>query len=164
LKDDAAIYNLQFKTERSIKIKIEVDIYPPSGFTTDHKILLLPFSFMTRCYTISDSYAGKLHALLFRKWKNRVKGRDWYDFEWYVRNNIGLNFDHFYQRAYQFGSLNRDELSKENIKRLLKLVISQTNVELVKADVRPFIKNQVDLDIWSTDYFTQLVDMIRFVN
>lgn len=164
LKDDTAIYNLQFRTERNIKIKIEVDINPPLGFSTDHKLLLLPFSFMTRCYTISDLYAGKMHALLFRKWKNRVKGRDWYDFEWYVRNNIELNFDHFYQRAYQFGSLNRDELSKENIKRLLKLMISQTNVELVKADVRPFIKNQADLAIWSTDYFTQLVDMIRFEN
>jgi predicted nucleotidyltransferase component of viral defense system len=164
LKDDTAIYNLQFRTERSIKIKIEVDINPPSGFTTDHKLLLLPFSFMTRCYTISDLYAGKLHALLFRKWKNRVKGRDWYDFEWYVRNNIELNFDHLYQRAYQFGSLKQDELSKENIKRLLKLMISQTNMELVKTDVRPFIKNQADLAIWSTDYFAQLVDMIRFKN
>jgi hypothetical protein len=87
IKDDTAIYNLPFRTERTIKIKIEVDINPPTGFTTEHKFLLLPFSFMARCYTLPDLYAGKMHALLFRSWKNRVKGRDWYDFEWYVRNN-----------------------------------------------------------------------------
>ncbi|MDR1672550.1 MAG: nucleotidyl transferase AbiEii/AbiGii toxin family protein [Bacteroidales bacterium] len=92
LKDTTEIYNLRFSTEKNVKIKIEVDTQPPAGFATEHKLLMLPFSFMARCYTLSDLYAGKMHALLFRKWKNRVKGRDWYDFEWYVRNNIPLNF------------------------------------------------------------------------
>ena len=75
LKDDTAVYNLQFRTEKNVKIKIEVDINPPSGFITEHKLLLLPFSFMTRCYVLPDLYAGKMHALLFRAWKNRVKRR-----------------------------------------------------------------------------------------
>ena len=161
LKDDTAIYNLQFRTERRIKIKIEVDINPPSGFLTENKLLLLPFSFMTLCYTLSDLYAGKMHAFLFRNWKNRVKGRDWYDFEWYVRNQIALNFDHFCQRTKQFGSSDQ-ELTPENFRKLLKEKISKTNIELVKADVRPFIKNPGELDIWTTEYFIQLVNMIRF--
>jgi predicted nucleotidyltransferase component of viral defense system len=88
LKEDTAIYNLQFRTEQTVKIKIEVDVNPPTGFNCEHKLLLLPFSFMTRCYSLPDLYAGKMHALLFRNRKARVKGRDWYDFEWYVRNNI----------------------------------------------------------------------------
>ena len=163
LKDDTAIYNLQFKTERNIKIKIEVDINPPSGFSTEYKLLLLPFSFMTRCYTISDLFSGKIHALLFRKWKNRVKGRDWYDFEWYVRNNIALNFNHLCQRTNQFGSTGNNEMTKNNFKLLLKEKISQTNLEMVKNDVRPFLKNQEEMAIWTTDYFMQLVNMIRFV-
>lgn len=103
-----------------------------------------------------------MHALLFRKWKNRVKGRDWYDFEWYVRNNLALNFNHLCQRAFQFGSPGQDELTKDGMKQLLKILISQTNIEMVKADVKPFIKNQEDMAIWSIDYFTQLVDLIRF--
>ena len=41
---------------------------------------------MTRCFTLPDLFAGKIHALVYRVWKNRVKGRDWYDFEWYVRH------------------------------------------------------------------------------
>lgn len=162
LKDDTAIYNLQFTTEHAIKIKIEVDINPPLGFSTESKLLLLPYSFMTRCYTLPDLYAGKMHALLFRNWKNRVKGRDWYDFEWYVRNNVALDFKHLCERTYQFGSLKEGELMQYNFKSLLKEKISHTNIEMVKADVKPFIKNPQEMDIWSADYFMQLVDMIRF--
>ena len=120
LKDDTAIYNLKFRTERNIKIKIEVDINPPPGFATEHKLLLLPFSFMPRCYSLSDLYAGKMHAFLFRTWKNRVKGRDWYDFEWYVRNNVVLNFNHLQQRIIQFESFKREEVNIDKFKFLLK--------------------------------------------
>lgn len=162
LKDDTAIYNLQFTTEHAIKIKIEVDINPPLGFSTESKLLLLPYSFMTRCYTLPDLYAGKMHALLFRNWKNRVKGRDWYDFEWYARNNVALDFKHLCERTYQFGSLKEGELTQDNFKSLLKEKIAHTNIEMVKADVKPFIKNPQEMDIWSANYFMQLVDMIRF--
>ncbi len=162
LKDDTAVYNLQFRTEKNVKIKIEVDINPPSGFTTEHKLLLLPFSFMTRCYVLPDLYAGKMHALLFRAWKNRVKGRDWYDFEWYIRNNVALDFNHLCQRTYQLGSLKEGELTRNSFTQLLTDKIAKINIEMVKNDVRPFIKNPSEMDIWSDDYFTQLVDMIRF--
>ncbi|NCB69910.1 MAG: nucleotidyl transferase AbiEii/AbiGii toxin family protein [Bacteroidia bacterium] len=162
LKEDTAIYNLQFRTEQTVKIKIEVDVNPPTGFNCEHKLLLLPFSFMTRCYSLPDLYAGKMHALLFRNWKARVKGRDWYDFEWYVRNNIPLNFNHFCERTHQFGSLEDTELTKDFFKQLLKEKIAKTSIEMVKSDVRPFIRNHNDMEIWSTEYFSQLVDMIRF--
>ena len=162
LKDDTAIYNLQFRTDKQVKIKIEVDTNPPSGFDTEYKLQLLPFSFTTRCYTLPDLYAGKMHALLFRNWKARVKGRDWYDFEWYVRNNVTLNFDHFCERCYQLGTLQSIKLTIETFKQLLNEKITQTNMESVKNDVRPFIRNQSELDIWSVDYFLQLVDMIKF--
>lgn len=160
LKDDTSIYDLQFRTERNIKIKIEVDTDPPLGFSTEPKLLLLPFSFMSRCYALPDLYAGKIHALLFRRWKNRVKGRDWYDFEWYVRNNVALNFEHLYQRTKQLGGDEIETLTKDNLKQILKEKIVSTNIEMVKADVRPFIKDINVMDIWSTDYFLQLADMI----
>lgn len=162
LKEDTAVYNVEFRTERNIKIKIEVDIKPPSGFVTEHKFLLLPFSFMVRCYTLPDLYAGKMHALLFRSWENRVKGRDWYDFEWYVRNNTTLNLEHLGHRCLQFGSLHQEELTKAAFIQLLREKISNTNIEKVKQDVRPFLKNPVELDIWSTDYFLHLAEMIQF--
>jgi len=162
LKDDTAIYNLHFRTEKNIKIKIEVDTNPTPGFSTEYKLLMLPFSFMARCYTLPDLYAGKMHALLFRSWRNRVKGRDWYDFEWYVRNNIALNFNHLCQRTNQFGSLRQEELTKDIFKQLLKEKISKINIEMLKADVRPFMRNPEEMDIWSVEYFAQLADMIRY--
>lgn len=48
-------------------------------------------TFNIRTMTLPNLYAGKMHALLFRNWITRVKGRDWFDFEWYVKNNIPLN-------------------------------------------------------------------------
>ncbi|MEI8087483.1 MAG: nucleotidyl transferase AbiEii/AbiGii toxin family protein [Paludibacter sp.] len=163
LKDDTAIYNLQFRTERNVKIKIELDINPPLGFSTESKLLLLPHSFMTRCYTMPSLYAGKMHALIFRKWNNRVKGRDWYDFEWYVRNNVALDFAHFCERTRQFETPTLEQMSIESFKKLLKDKIANTNIDLVKADVKPFLKNSSEMDIWSTEYFTQLVDMIKYI-
>ncbi|GHU95489.1 hypothetical protein FACS1894156_5160 [Bacteroidia bacterium] len=163
LKDNTEIYNLAFTTEKNVKIKIEVDTQPPLGFATEHKLLMLPFSFMVRCYTLPDLYAGKMHALLFRAWKNRVKGRDWYDFEWYVRNNTALNFKHLQQRTEQINAIKSEDFTTDIFKNLLKEKILKTDINLVKNDVRPFIKNPAEMDIWSTDYFLQLVDRIRFI-
>jgi hypothetical protein len=128
--------------------------------TTEHKLLMLPFSFMVRCYMLSDLYAGKMHALLFRNWKNRIKGRDWYDFEWYVRNNIPLNFEHLQQRTEQINAIPKNDFSVEIFRNMLRERILKTDINAVKNDVRPFLKNPADMNIWSTDYFLQLADMI----
>ena len=162
LKDSTAIYDLQFTTEKRVKVKIEVDTQPPPSFATEYKLLLLPFSFMTRCYSLPDLYAGKMHAFLFRNWKTRVKGRDWYDFEWYVRNNIALNFNHLQKRAEQISALSEKEFTSDTFKRMLKERIEKTSIEAVKNDVRPFLKAPQEMEIWSTDYFLQLADMVRF--
>ena len=161
LKENTEIYDLQFTTEKQMKIKIEVDTQPPAGFSTEYRLLMLPFSFMTRCYTLSDLYAGKMHALLFRNWKNRVKGRDWYDFEWYIRNNITLNFNHLQERAKQINALNENEFTFDIFSKMLKERIEKTNIEAVKNDVRPFLRNPQETEIWSTEYFLQLTNMIH---
>lgn len=158
LKDNTEVYNVSFQTEKSIKVKIEVDIDPPLSFDTEQRLMLQPFSFMTRCFVLPDLFAGKMHALVFRKWKNRVKGRDWYDFEWYVRKGVELNFDHLQIRIRQFNNI---EMTKDEFLDILKERISITDIALVKRDVVPFIKDSTHLDIWSNDYFMQLVEMMK---
>lgn len=162
LKEDSAEYNLSFTTEKAIKIKIEVDVNPPLNFSTESKILIHPFSFMVRCFTLPSLFAGKMHALLFRGWKNRVKGRDWYDFEWYVRNNIPLDLTHLQSRTEQCKSLPGEDLTSDKLKDLLRKKIQQTDIEMVKADVSPFLHNLKDIELWSTEYFLQLVNLILF--
>lgn len=160
LKDNPEIYNISFSTEKTVKIKIEVDTNPPMDFTTEQKLLLQPLSFMTRCFTLPDMFAGKMHALLFRNWKTRVKGRDWYDFEWYVRSGVQLNFRHLEERIKQLNGLS---VSQEDFYTLLKKRLSTTDIEKVKRDVEPFLKDRKTLDIWSNDYFLRLAEKIEFL-
>lgn len=159
LKDNTDVYNLQFQTEKTLKIKIEVDTNPPLDFNTEQKLLMMPFSFSTRCFTLPDLYAGKMHALTFRQWKNRIKGRDWYDFEWYVRYRVPLDFKYLQVRTREFNGL---ELTHESFLEILKERLASANIDLVKQDVLPFIIDKRELDIWSNDYFLQLADMIVF--
>ena len=159
LKDNTDMYNLSFQTEKNLKIKIEVDKEPPVGFNTEQKLLMLPFSFQTRCMTLPSLYAGKLHALIFRSWKNRIKGRDWYDFEWYVRHKVPLDFKHLQVRAKEFNAL---ELTKELFFEKLRERLATADIAMVKQDVEPFIIDKRELDIWSNEYFLQLSDMIMF--
>ena len=159
LKDNTDVYDVSFQTDKSIKIKIEVDTQPPLNFRTEQKLLLQPHSFMTRCFTLPDLFAGKMHALVYRGWKNRVKGRDWYDFEWYVRHNVPLDFAHLAERIRQF---NNEEIGQAAFMAQLKDRLASTNINQVKNDVLPFVRNPKELDIWSNDYFVQLADMMKF--
>ena len=159
LKDNTDVYDVTFQTEKSIKIKIEVDTQPPLQFSTEQKLLLLPESFMVRCFMPSSLFAGKMHALVYRQWKNRVKGRDWYDFEWYIRHGIPLDFSHLQERVLQF---NGEDISKDAFLTKLKERLATADINQVKADVMPFVRNPKELDIWSNDYFLQLAGMLRF--
>ena len=159
LKDNTDVYNVAFQTEKTVKVKIEVDTQPPLKFQTEQKALTLPYTFMVRCFQLSDLFAGKMHALAFRNWKTRVKGRDWYDFEWYVRWRVPLDFNHLQERIREFNGI---EMTREDFMAILKERLSTTNIEDVKRDVRRFMLNPHELDIWSNDYFLQLADMIVF--
>ena len=158
LKDNTDVYDVTFQTEKSIKIKIEVDTYPPLNFKTEQKLLLQPHSFMTCCFTLPDLFAGKMHALVYRAWKNRVKGRDWYDFEWYIRHNVPLDFTHLAERCKQF---NNENITPKLFKEKLIERLSSADIKQVKEDVLPFVRNPKELDIWSNDYFVQLAEMVR---
>lgn len=158
LKDNTDVYNIAFQTEKMVKVKIEVDTQPPLLFATEQKPLTIPYTFMVRCFQLPDLYAGKMHALVFRNWKTRVKGRDWYDFEWYVRWRIPLDFKHLQERISEFNGV---EMSKDEFKAVLNERLSTTNIEDVKKDVRPFLRNDPhELDIWSNDYFLELANHI----
>lgn len=159
LKDNTQLYDVAFQTEKSIKIKIEVDTNPPLMFDTEQKLLMKPYSFMTRCFTLPDLYAGKMHALVFRNWKTRLKGRDWYDFEWYVRNDVPLDFLHLQERIREFSG---EEMSREKFMQLLNERLATADMKSVLEDVTRFVRNPRELKIWSNDYFLELAKKIRF--
>jgi predicted nucleotidyltransferase component of viral defense system len=152
------------KSNKPIKIKIEVDRKPPIGFKTEEKLLIRPFSFYVRCFTRPCLFAGKLHALLYQKWNNRVKGRDWYDLEWYVKKGIPLDVGHFLCRAKDTGDWNAQDIYKEQILALLNNKIESVSFTNIKEDVVRFIKDDNVLSIWSAPYFKDLVEKMKFEN
>lgn len=160
LKKTSSVYDLTVQGSRALKIKFEVDTDPPLGFSTEQKLLLQPFSFYTQCFALPDLFAGKVHALLFRQWKQRVKGRDWFDFEWYVKRGTPLNLAHLAMRARQSGHWQGETLSLDELKRLLRERIDTLDVDSARNDVVRFLQNPTDTAIWSRDYFAALADHI----
>ncbi|PRD46823.1 nucleotidyl transferase AbiEii/AbiGii toxin family protein [Sphingobacterium haloxyli] len=145
-----------------VKIKIEIDRKPPLGFRTEEKLLIRPFSFYIKSFDLPSLFAGKMHALLFRKWKNRVKGRDWYDLEWYIKKGVPLSTEHFLSRAQESGDWNSESISNVQILELLRTKIETANFDHIRADVVRFVKDAAVLEIWDSRYFLQLTEKLRF--
>jgi predicted nucleotidyltransferase component of viral defense system len=151
-------------TGKLLKIKLEVDTEPPPGFKTETKYLLHPTSFGVRTFTLPDLFAGKMHAILCRHWKNRVKGRDWYDLVWYVANCPQLHLSHLEERMRQSGHWQKKGgIGKGEFTDLLTEAIATLDVEQAKNDVMPFIVDNGRLDVWSREFFQDICSRIQLV-
>ena len=147
-----------------LKIKLEVDTDPPPGFATQTRYLLQPIPFAVRAVALPDLLAGKMHAILCRRWKSRVKGRDWYDLVWYAANHPELHLYHLEQRMRQTGHWTGDTLlTSEKFKGLLIEAIEKLDVEQARKDVEPFVKNPENLSVWSREFFLDVASRITFV-
>ena len=146
----------------SLQIKIEVDTHPPLGFETEEKLLLKPFSFYVKCFKLPDLFAGKMHALIFRKWKQRVKGRDWYDMEWYIKKGVPLHLDHFLLRTRNSGDWDEKTITQNKFIQLVKDKITNVSFKAIREDIVRFIRDDKGLEIWSADYFGDLIEKIKF--
>lgn len=150
---------------QKVKVKIEVDTDPPSDFGTETKYLLQPVPFSARLFDLPSLFAGKMHALLFRRWKNRVKGRDWYDFVWYISNHPEISLKHLKSRMIQTGDWEADKiLNIEDVKKLFLDTIDKTDIQQAKKDVEPFLRNPEVLDIWSKEFFKSILENIKDSN
>lgn len=146
-----------------IKIKLEIDIDPPSGFDTEVRYLTKPVPFSVRTYAPDDLFAGKMHAVLCRPYKVRVKGRDWYDLIWYVTKGFQLHLAHLEIRMRQSGHyLSEKTLTEKKFIDLLEEKILGLNLHAAKEDIRRFLKDPRETDGWSTEFFMSLLPQIQF--
>lgn len=137
-----------------LKIKLELDINPPQGADYEVKYHLNPVPFSVRVFSESSLFAGKVHAVLWRKWESRVKGRDFYDYLWYLSRNSLLDSNHLEQRMRQSGHWNQNEsISEEQLKKMLLERFAVVDFVQAKQDVIPFIKDPQNLNIWSKEFF-----------
>lgn len=147
---------------QTIKIKMEVDTNPPGFFTTEGHYLLQPISFSVNSFALSDLFAGKLHAILCRPWVARVKGRDWYDFAWYVGRRVPVNLVHLKERLVQSGAWEKQQpFAFPALLELLKQKIAKTDFEQAKVDILLFIADPDRVQVWSQDFFLSLLKKLQ---
>jgi len=148
--------------QQKLRIKIEVDRDPPSGFTTETQFCLQPIPFSVRVYSEPSLFAGKMHAVLCRGWGSRVKGRDWYDLVWYVARSTPLDLAHLEARMRQTGHFDTPgTLTNKELRRRLDARIAKLDVDAARADVVRFLRDDAAVAVWSKEFFRVVADRLR---
>jgi predicted nucleotidyltransferase component of viral defense system len=144
-----------------IRIKFEVDTSPPEYAGFEHRYRLLPSPYEVALYDASSLFAGKIHAVLCRGWKNRVKGRDLYDYISFLSRNMPVNLAHLQARLQQNGYLKLgDDFSLTDLKRHLSNRFEAIDYKQAKEDVIPFIRNTDSLHVWNAHFFKQITEQL----
>lgn len=149
-----------FPRNQKIKIKLELETAPPPFASTEVKTHLLPTPFQVRLYDLPSLFAGKLHALLFRDWRSRVKGRDFYDFIWFIGRRVPVNLPHLEARIQQGGNRDIDTLDLAGLQSLLMERFEHVDPAAAADEVRPFLRDARELDLWNKEFFRDLVDRL----
>ncbi|MBS0656496.1 MAG: nucleotidyl transferase AbiEii/AbiGii toxin family protein [Verrucomicrobia bacterium] len=151
--------------EEKLQVKIEIDRDPPIHFGTASHYLLLPTPFYVSTFTEPELFAGKMHALLCRNWKGRIKGRDWYDFVWFVSRGIPVHQKHLEARMHQTGHLSESTtLDIALFQKILRDKIENLNVELAKQDIVPFLRDPQKITIWSKQFFHAVSEKVKVIS
>lgn len=146
-----------------IRIKVEIDSAPILGFDVEAIYLKDPLPVSIKALKESSLFAGKVHAALYRAWKQRVKGRDWYDLVWFLRRGIPLNPHYLKESIHASGDMIQDDvLTEDHVKKLLNKRVEKIDLDAAKEDVRPFLRDSTQLDLWSVDFFHHWINQLRF--
>ena len=148
-----------------ISIKIEIDTNPPRGANYERLYRFLPFNFSASLFDLPSLFAGKLHALLCRSWQTREKGRDFYDYVWYLQKGVAININHLEQRMRQTGHWMRElNLSKEALIDLLNKRFSEVDYNQVVDDIAPFITDLSTLSSYNKEFFITITKQYLIVD
>lgn len=143
-----------FHPQTILKIKVEIDTDPTPAYRTEARFLTIPLNLGIRTVILEDIFAGKMHALLFREWKGRVKGRDWYDWLWLVRQGVKLPLERLAIHLQASGFLKAgDQLTRQKFDKLMFEKIESVDLASVQADIRPFIVDAAQIADWSKEMF-----------
>lgn len=146
-----------------IKIKFEIDTDPPAFARFENKYRLLPTPYQVKLYDMPSLFAGKIHAVLCRAWKSRVKGRDLYDYVFYLAKKTKVNLLHLKARLVASGVMSEsDAFDGEKLISMLNDRFEKIDFEQAKQDVLPFIKNASNLDLWGAELFEDITRGIEF--
>lgn len=142
-----------------MKVKFEVDCYPSFGFNVESKWLDNPEYASVNVLDLPSLFAGKIHAILCRTYKNNVKGRDYYDFLFFIRKRVKPNLEFLKNKLIEKGKLTiNDEFNNDIVKQMLINKIKTVDFAQIKNDAQKFIFKNENLDYFSRELF---IDMIQ---
>ncbi len=148
----------------AVKIKFEVDIKPPAFATFEHKYRLLPVPYEVRLYDMPSLFAGKIHAVICRAWQSRIKGRDLYDYVFYLSRGAVVNQRHLRERLIDSGYISSDaDCSMKEIKRMLSERFDSIDYAQARQDVEPFVRDSSAMDVWNPEFFKQITENLTAV-
>ena len=154
--------DLNINSNEVIKIKFEIDTNPPPLATFENKYRLLPSPYQVKLYDMPSLFAGKLHAVICRSWGNRIKGRDLYDYVFYLANNAAVNLPHLRARLEDTGVLTeKDTFELKELQTMLKERFATIDFEQAKQDVLPFVADKSKLELWSKEFFIDITQNLK---
>lgn len=146
---------------QTLRIKLEMDLQPPPHAKTEVRTQLLPSPYQVTLYDLGSLFAGKLHAVLCRGWKQRVKGRDFYDFVWYIGRRVPPNLKHLDARMRQSGHWDGNPIEGDTLRRLLHERFAQVDFKQATEEVRVFLPDPRELELWSLEFFIDLAERMN---
>ena len=154
-------YSKSIYRTQTTKVKIEIGKHMSDKAGYKGVVKTKPFIHPVTLCDMPTLFAGKIHAILFRKHWGKVKGRDLFDFAFYVRRNTPFNLD-FLNDKMKSSSGSENEMIFDDVVIMLKDRFKSIDYELAKADVKPFLdEGEVrELDYWGPDYFIKLTEEI----
>ena len=150
-------------SNQKIKIKFEIDTDNPSGGVTEFKYKMLPAPYEVQVFDEATLFAGKIHAILCRDYKNHVKGRDYYDYLFYIGKGGLFNLNYLENKLKNTGGIigENETLSLGKVKELLLAKFENTDYESAKEDVSNFINDKESLKLWKKELFISTLDELK---
>ncbi len=149
-------------SNQRLKIKFEVDTENPEGGKIESKFRMLPSLYEVKTFDESTLFAGKIHAIICRNYKSHVKGRDYYDYLFYIGKGSRFNLHYLESKLKKTGVLTDNEkLTLDKTKELLKERFETVDYESAKEDVSNFINNKDNLKLWKKELFLSTLDELK---
>lgn len=148
--------------DQTIKIKFEIDTDNPKGGVVETKYRLLPAPYEIKVFDEPTLFAGKIHAILCREYKNRIKGRDYYDYLFYCAKGTKINLEYLENKLKNSNKISNDiKLDLPLLKKMLQERLASVDYNLARKDVSSFITDQESLSLWSKELFLSTLDYLK---
>ena len=152
----------QTQNNQILKIKFEVDVHPATSFDTEIKTLLLPSPYTVKTLTLPSLFAGKMHAALLRNWRTRIKGRDFYDVQWYMARSTPLKKSYLEEKMKVSGALS-EPLTEKLLIDFFEKRVESIDWQQAQSDVVGILKDKNQIKLWSADFFKSVIKDIKLI-